>query len=53
MYRQYLFRFFSGYKQFRNANKHYLFDVLALYELYDFQKNHKQMEYKAINKIKN
>lgn len=42
--------FYSGYPNDRNANKHYLCDVLGLDELYDFQKDHKQMEYKAINK---
>lgn len=42
--------FYSGYRQFKQANKHYLCDVLGLDELYEVQQRHKQYDYQKVNK---
>ena len=40
--------FYSGYKQFQNANKFYLCDVLGFEELYEFQKSHTKSDYQEV-----
>jgi hypothetical protein len=41
--------FYSDYKQFRDANRFYLCDVLGLEELYEFQKKCTRHDFKNIN----
>ena len=40
--------FYSDYTKFRQANKHYLSDVLCFDELYELQKHHKVSDYQHI-----